>query len=510
MGMLKSGKTLGLGVSFGVGLAVACVYPTERSEQLQVIIDPIPELLRGEPYQLTASVVHGDGSPLENAEVEFSSADPLIAAVTPAGEMLGVSVGTIEITATAIEFAEAAVAAQMVRIHDLIEIDSVRPRLVRFGDTLSIFGAGLNPNPFLLVNLGNVEVPVRNYVPVDPQQPNRFGRLVVWVRPPTPFLAQALALGFEGLAVGLDTILVGQRDIYEPNDSIPWDFGDLDRPIRNPALAFEKISRDDSVQYDWYRFTQIAPADRTIIIRSDQVGPESYSVFFTDALFWSGAAGNFGIGSQSFTIGPSLYACQGIPFAPPQLQADSVVIALRDFPAGQYDILAAYTRRGAYDFRIIPQYRSALPPDAAEENDFCDVAAPLSLDATGNLTIDNPHDVDWFRFNVAADGRSVTFDVNAVEVGADLDIYVLRDDLPTALTLMGFSTIGGETDVATVPLDAGDYFLVVVDFAGVPTEYVLTSVNAAAAVDLSQTLAPPQMPTTKSVRPSPIVFETNR
>ena len=508
--MLKSGKTLGLGMALALGAFAACVYPTERSEQVQVLIDPIPELLRGEPFQLTARVVHGDGSTLEGTEVVFASADGLIATVTSAGEMLGVSVGATEITATAIEFAGAAAATQLVRIHDLIEVDSIRPQLVRFGDTVSIYGAGLNPDPFLLVTLSNVEVPVKAYVPVDPEQPNRFGRLSVWVRPPTPFVAQAAILGINGLAVGPDTVLVGQRDIYEPNDSIPWDFGALDRVIRNPALAFEHIARDDSVRYDWYRFTQIAPADRTVIIRSDQVGGETYSVFFTDSLRWIGGANDFGLGPRAFTIGPSLYACQGIPFSPPQLQTDSVVIALRDLPAGQYDVLAAYTRRGGYDLRITPQYRSALPPDAAEENDFCDVAPQLSLDATRTLTIDNPRDIDWFRFSVAADGRNVTFDVDAVEPGADLDIYVLRDDLPTALTLMGFSTIGGESDAATVPLDAGDYFLVVVDFAGVPTEYTLSSVNVVGTGDMAQAGPPPQMPTSKSPKPSPIVFETHR
>jgi hypothetical protein len=507
--MLKSGKTLGLGLALALGALAACVYPTERSEQVQVLIDPIPDLLRGEPFQLTARVVHGDGSPLESAEVVFSSADALIAAVTSDGGMLGVSVGTTEITATAIEFAGAAVATQVVRIHDLIEVDSVRPRLVRFGDTVSIFGAGLNPDPFLLVTLSNVEVPVKTYVPVDPQQPNRFGRLSVWVRPPTPFVAQAAILGINGLAIGPDTVLVGQRDIYEPNDTIPWDFGALDRPIRNPALAFEHIARDDSVRYDWYRFTQIAPGDRTIILRSDQVGGETYSVFFTDALSWNGAAGNFGLGPQSFTIGPSLYACQGFPFGPPQLQTDSVVIALRDLPAGQYDALAAYTRRGAYDLRIIPQYRSALPPDDAEENDFCDVAPQLTLDATRTLTIDNPRDIDWFRFTLGLDGRNVSFDVDAVEEGADLDIYVLRDELPTAITLVGLSAIGGESDAVNVALDAGDYFLVVVDFAGVPTEYTLTSEVRGAAPELAQ-VALPQMPTSKSRKPSPIVFETHR
>ena len=47
MGMLWFGRTLGLGLVLGAGATFACVYPTERSEELRVVMDPIPELLRG-------------------------------------------------------------------------------------------------------------------------------------------------------------------------------------------------------------------------------------------------------------------------------------------------------------------------------------------------------------------------------------------------------------------------------------------------------------------------------
>ncbi len=507
--MLESGRTLGLGLALGVGATFACVYPTERSEQLRVVMDSIPQLLRGELWGLSARVVDASGNPLDNAEVTFSTSDPLIATVNAAGDMVTVSVGAAEITAEAVEFAGATSAAQLVRIHDLIEIDSVRPRLLRFGDTATIYGAGLNPEPFILVSLGGAETPIKSYRPDEPDEPNRFGRLTIWVPPPTPVFTQALVLSVEGLATGLDTLVVLQRDIYEPNDTVPWDFGALDRIIRNPALAFEERAREDSLRTDWYRFTQAPAGDRTIIIRSSAVGPGTYAVFFTDSLFWDGATPNFGLGPGSWSIGPSLYACQGIPFAPPQQLADSVVVALKDLPAGQYDMLAAYTTPGAYELAILPLYRSALPPDAFEENDWCDVAPQLPLDVSRTLTIDNPHDIDWFRFTVGADGRSVTFDVDASEPEADLDIYVLRDDLPAALTLMGLSNIGGATDEVIVPLDAGDYFLVVVDFAGVPTEYALTSVDVVAIPDMSQAELP-KMPLAKPQLRVPIGFKGNR
>jgi hypothetical protein len=74
---------------------------------------------------------------------------------------------------------------------------------------------------------------------------------------------------------------------------------------------------------------------------------------------------------------------------------------------------------------------------------------------------------------------------------------------------MGLSNIGGATDEVVTLLDAGDYFLVVVDFAGVPTEYTLTSVDVVAVPDMVP--APlPEMPLAKPERFVPVRFRGNR
>ncbi len=57
MCMLRLGRTLGLGLAIGMGATLSCVYPTERSEQLRVVFDSIPELLRGELWALSAQLV---------------------------------------------------------------------------------------------------------------------------------------------------------------------------------------------------------------------------------------------------------------------------------------------------------------------------------------------------------------------------------------------------------------------------------------------------------------------
>ena len=492
-----------------MGLALAgsgCVYPNERSEELRVVIDSIPDLLRGETFQLSATVVDAAGVPLEHAEVSFLSMDSL-SVVDAGGSLVAVSVGTTEIVATSLEFAGAAPETGLVRIHDLIEIDSLSPAVLRFGDTLHLYGTGLDPERLFAVTVGGADVIVKSYTPLTPDDPHRFGRLTVWVPPPASRYSHGLVLGVEGLAISQDSSRVIQQDIYEVVDqTVPWDFGELTEPVWNPALAFENRAREDPLRLDWYRFSQATAQDRTIIVRSDQVSAETYEVFVTDSLFWDGAGLMFDIGPQSWTIGPGFYACGGFPFAPPQLLADSVVVALQALPAGQYDILAAYEKPGGYEFAILEEYRSVLPPDDAEENDFCDLAAPLSLGVTRDLTIDNPHDIDWFRVTVGVDDKTTTFDVDATHEDADLDIYILKDDLPTGLPLAGLSNIGGKSDEVAVSLVPGDYFVVVVDFAGVPTNYTLTTVTALTVLDPVEA---PQMPSSMDRAP-PVTLQVGR
>ena len=120
-------------------------------------------------------------------------------------------------------------------------------------------------------------------------------------------------------------------------------------------------------------------------------------------------------------------------------------------------------------------------------SDLCDAAdtKPILLGATGptsqyedTLAIENPHDVDWFRFNVpgGAPARLVRFRTAARPFAAtdtsDIDFYVLNVPGPTdtLMTGTGFAKAGSTVD-DTLTLAPGDYYAVVVDFAGIPTRY---------------------------------------
>jgi hypothetical protein len=168
------------------------------------------------------------------------------------------------------------------------------------------------------------------------------------------------------------------------------------------------------------------------------------------------------------------------------------IIALKNLPAGRYHILAPFVALGTptrYELSILNQYVSVLPPDAAEENDYCDVATPLTAGASATLTIDNPHDIDWFKFTVpVASAFSVT--ATATDPDGDLDLYLARDFRPDSLVLVTVASNPGRSESLSGLLVAGNYFLVVVDFPGVSTQYTLSTTATAASAATAAAMTP--------------------
>jgi hypothetical protein len=504
----------------GIGLLVAslalaaCDMPTDRSEQLGVQLDSIPSLVSGDSLLLSAWVLAA-GDTVPNAGIRFSSSDATVLLVSEDGRLFASKPGEASVTAAAISYADAQVAVQTVQVRDVYELDSIAPQLVRFGSVLNLYGVGLNQT--LAANLSGADVILHSYVPADPEQRDKFGRLALWVTPPAPLISQAVLLGFEGLLIS-DSILVNQRDIYEPNDSIPRQLGAIADSVFNPALAFERVRRgDSSIAVDWYTFTTPTTGDWTVSVWSP-AGGTRFNAYVTSSLIWSSAvldsegAGLYAIAPGGWSSGAGFRACDGLGFfyrdlgeyaftfeVPP----DSAVIALKNLPAGTYHVMVPYGEGGPfYDpaaklsgvgvfvdslnlvvplptgLRIKPGYHSVLEPDKYEENDYCNVAQTIAVpDTLDRLTTDTPHDADWYAFNLAT-GANVQFTVEVAEEFADLDTYVIRDWRPDSLVVVDF---GFGADAAAVNqteglfLDPGNYFLLVVDFLGLPTEYTLSS-----------------------------------
>jgi hypothetical protein len=469
---------------------LACGFPTDQSSQLTVRLDSVPDLFLKDSLRLSARVVNAAGDSIPGGVVTFTSSDPTVLNVTPSGQGLATGVGTATLSANALAFAGAAPATAQVHVHGLLEIDSIRPAVVRFGDSLHVYGVGLNPDSLLTMSLGGEDLTAAQYVPADPAKPQRWGRLSLWVRAPAERFSLLTLVGFAGGAVFPDTIGVLQRDRYEPNDTVPSALGAV-ATFYNPALAFEAVGRSDTKQpADWYTFTNTAPTDRTIIVSSDFVGAAAFSTFVTDSLAWDGASSRYVVGPKGWTVGPQTYLCDGksvtqagTPVAFKEQAFPISIVALANLPVGTFHVIVPFVASAqpkAYQLVITSTYESVLPRDVAEENDYCDVAAPLAVTAGAKLTIDNPHDIDWYKFSVTTVGvmqATVTAgpSVSPNLPTPDLDLYLIRDFRPDSLVLVQAAATEGSTETLSAAVVLGNYFLVVTDYAGSPTSYTLTT-----------------------------------
>jgi len=496
------------GVLLALGGALGCLFPADHSAQLRVELDSVPELFLRDSVRFTARVLTAAGDSVPGAVVSFTSSQPTVLSVGAAGEGLAVGVGQATVTASALAFAGATPATADVRVRGLLEIDSVKPPQVRFGDSLHVFGVGLNPDSLFTMSLGGVELSAAQYLAADPKKPGRVGRLSLWVRPPAERFSTLTLVSFAGGVVFPDTIGVLQRDRYEPNDTTPSNLGGIPSGFYNPGLAFEAGGRADVAQpADWFTFTNATVTDRTIIVSSEFVGAATFSVFITDSLGWR--SGQYVVGSRSWTIGPQTYLCSGKSVTrngQPVVLKEQVfpitIVSLAGLPAGTYHVLVPYlapAQPRAYQVLISSSYQSSLPRDATEENDYCDVAKPITATATTPLSIDNPHDIDWYRFSVTTAGV-VQFTATGGKAlnpnlpDPDLDLYLIRSFPDSrvsppldSLVLVAAAQTDGSTETLSAPVLPGNYFLVVVDFAGSPATYTLAS-----TIPPAPPLAPPQ------------------
>jgi hypothetical protein len=233
---------------------VACLYPTDKSGELEVQMIQVPTLFLKDSLQLQGRVLDGSGNSVANAVISYSSADPTIVSVDPEGLLRAVAVGTTQVTATAVEFSEADPVTRTAIVRGLLEVDSVVPMTARFGEFVSLYGVGLEPDSLFAVSIGGVQAEIYDFTPADPENPGQFGRLTLWTPPPAERRSDLTVLGFKGGVVFPESLQVIQRDIYEPNDTASAPLGNVPFGFRNPALAFEVVPRDGTAREpaDWY------------------------------------------------------------------------------------------------------------------------------------------------------------------------------------------------------------------------------------------------------------------
>src|SRR5881296_3742706 len=522
-------------VTLAVALAGAtCAFPTDKSDKVFVTLDgPSRVVLRGQEMSVHARAwraIGTDSQPITNVAFAFGTGSSTTATVQNDGggyaTVTGVNSGNVHITARAISFEQAPEGDLLLRVSNPLEVDSVRPKLVRFGDTITVYGVGVD-SIFIafLDNATQLDYPFPGILATRTRDSLGFSTATFWVTPP----AHTDRLSFIGPGVfgnAPDTTKVLPFDVLEPNEVAPHTIN-LDAPPRfplipqikflNPALAFEPTKRD-SIGVDWYRFTQTTARDLTIILSAPEVRG-TFSTFLSDSLtFVPGTPPSYTIGPTAWTLGPGSHACKGFAFEPAETEPASTIVALRGMPPGRLHALALYTQPGRYGLAVFEGYITSdptAPRDAHEEDDFCDAADARGLAVTipggsfrDTLTIDNAHDIDWIRFRVTSLSsvtiKSASLTAATAVDSSDIDLYLLTvpgGGASSTLDILNRSDSAGSSEAMTSLLNTGDYYLVVVDFSGAPVAYdlcissggCLTFPSAPARTSVRKGLAAPML-----------------
>src|SRR5947209_2458809 len=228
-------------VLFSCATLATCVFPTERDDSVRVTIEPLPVLVRGDETYATARAWHilavADSQEIANVTFIWSSDDPLTATVDATGHIVGIKSGTTAIRAAAANFDKRAAAGEIaLRVSNTLEIDSIRPDTVRYGEIVTVYGVGLLDTLGVFVQIGTadlIQVPFTAAL-----APNGTSRISYWVPPPA-HSARLFYIGAGVFGFSTDTVRVVRRDIYEPNETSPTLINlETSRPFPGTFLNF--------------------------------------------------------------------------------------------------------------------------------------------------------------------------------------------------------------------------------------------------------------------------------
>lgn len=488
-----------------VATLLSCVAPSDDSNQISVTIEaPASLLIRGRTMVLTAHAWKrnegGTQSEVPGAAFHWESVRPDLATLEPRDDgtalVTPVNEGRVEVRAYAAAFEEANPGSVELRIADPLVIDSIRPGTVHYGEQVTLFGVGLGE--ILRTSLGQADL-----LPDSASfsgEPQGLSLRSYWV----PYPAQTdrlIAISRRGsITVAPETTAVKAQDLYHENQAPP-PVVDLDGgPVRgsdtlfyNPALAVVPGEGIDALQF--HRGEALGSLTFTI----SSTGPV---VAFFDPVLTADrnlplefpTEGVVDTWSLGFT--GQYCAHSFVSFARPVSVTAPVTLtrALKDLPVRDL-LLGIYGNPpGAYTVTVRDGYVTADPriaPDRFEENDYCSAAdlnadnpdLGFSLPFSDTLTIDNPYEVDWFRFEAPGDPESsdeslVTLRTAARPFGAsdssNLGLLLIAqrftDENPR---IVAEAHTASSEETITALVRGGTHYLVVVDDGGVATSYSL-------------------------------------
>src|SRR5438876_6254458 len=236
--MRRSRGLAALALAFCSVTVTTCVYPTERDSSVHASLTHQGILIRGTDTTATATAWRiagpSDSQPIPNVVFVWMSSNPAVATVDDRGHIVAITSGAVVIRAAAANFDKGALAAaDTIRVSAPLEIDSVRPKVVRYGELLSVYGVGVDS--IFLAQLAKADLILDPFA--DTAYADGTARRRFWVPPPAHtdslfFLGISGGNGVLGFVHG-DTTRVVERDLYEPDDISPQPI-DLDAPPRSP------------------------------------------------------------------------------------------------------------------------------------------------------------------------------------------------------------------------------------------------------------------------------------
>ena len=214
------------------------------------VASPVPVLLRGSTAELTATVWirrgAGDSVEVRNAELVWTTSDQQLATVTAIGgsgvRVTGVNPGIVEIGALAPGYEGAAPGRFQLRVANPLEIDSISPDTVRYGELLTAYGVGVGS--LFFAGLGNGTLGIDSLAVAG--DPSGLGAQSFWVAYPASS-GPLVAAGSGQLVAAPEPTVVLPWDIYEPNQIAPATIAlDGPPPIRPPRRSASTTRRSPS------------------------------------------------------------------------------------------------------------------------------------------------------------------------------------------------------------------------------------------------------------------------
>jgi hypothetical protein len=480
-----------------------CAFPTDDSDQVIVTLEAPRVAVRGQTVLARARAWHrtaaGVGLELARVSLVFSSDNEAVATVEGKDEesaiVTAVNSGRARISAVAADYEHSEAGEIELRVTNTVEIDSVRPDTVRYGEQVSIYGVGFGQ--VSRVSLGEV-----NLIPDSAGFSGDGvgeGQQRFWIPYPAT-TGRILAVANEGFSApaGRSTTVL-PISTYATGDGSPA-LIDLNGPsllgakvlFHNPALAATR-SEDGGV---FFRFVRTDSARAiTFVVSTSLPVVKNLQPYISVA---TGNASGPLEGGVDWSIGTARQFCRttelitagGLDFGS---NPATVVRAFQEMPSHAMEIFVLGESPGRFAITVLDGYLTGDPritPDQFEDNDYCTAAdhpskrVDLSQPLAENLTIHNPYEVDWLRLTVPADSpepRLLTIRTASRPFGAadssDLALHIARTDFrdvegnPVGWAAEADSE--GSDEILTLEIEPGDYYLAVSDNRGVATRYAI-------------------------------------